>query len=123
MADATLTWLECSTLAEAEAVDAVAEIFSRFGQGVAIEEPIRSSPDGELVERLTGQPVLVKTYLPSDERLEERDDPPRVVPLHLRDEGRDDVVPGEHPLAAASHAVQLAQPAPGAEYCAKAQNS
>jgi ribosomal protein L11 methyltransferase len=71
-ADSTLTWLECSTLAEAEAVDAVAEVFSRFGQGVAIEEPIRSSPDGELVEILAGQPVLVKTYLPADERVEER---------------------------------------------------
>jgi ribosomal protein L11 methyltransferase len=71
-ADQTPTWLECSTLAEAEAVDALAELFGRLGQGVAIEEPIRSSPDGEVVEILTGQPVLVKTYLPRDERVEER---------------------------------------------------
>jgi ribosomal protein L11 methyltransferase len=65
-------WIECSTLAEAEAVDAVAEVFGRFGQGVAIEEPIVSSPDGEQVRVLTDRPVLVKTYLPFDERTEER---------------------------------------------------
>ena len=65
-------WLECSTLAEAEAVDAVAEVFARYGQGVAIEEPVVSSPDGEQVRIDPEQPVLVKTYLPSDERAEER---------------------------------------------------
>jgi ribosomal protein L11 methyltransferase len=66
------TWLECSTQAEAEAVDAVAELFGRIGQGVAIEEPIYSSPDGEEVRILDDQPVVVKTYLPLDERAEER---------------------------------------------------
>jgi ribosomal protein L11 methyltransferase len=66
------TWLECSTLAEAEAVDAVAEVFARFGQGVAIEEPIVSAPDGEWVRIEVDKPVLVKTYIPSDERAEER---------------------------------------------------
>jgi ribosomal protein L11 methyltransferase len=66
------TWLECSTLAEAEAVDAVAEVFGRLGQGVAIEEPIVSSADGEQVRIETDKPVLVKTYLPQDERTEQR---------------------------------------------------
>jgi ribosomal protein L11 methyltransferase len=66
------TWLECSTLAEAEAVDAVAEVFGRLGQGVAIEEPIISSADGEQVQIDGSKPVLVKTYLPPDERTEAR---------------------------------------------------
>jgi ribosomal protein L11 methyltransferase len=65
-------WLECSTRAEAEAVDAVAEVLGRFGQGVAIEQPIYSSPDGEEVRVLDDQPVVVKTYLPLDDRAEER---------------------------------------------------
>ena len=66
------TWLECSTLAEPEAVDAVAEVFGRLGQGVAIEQPIISSADGEQVEVDGSRPVLVKTYLPQDERTEAR---------------------------------------------------
>jgi ribosomal protein L11 methyltransferase len=64
------TWFECSALAEAEAVDAVAELFGRFGHGVAIEEPIVSSADGEHVRIDLGRPVLVKTYLPEDEQTE-----------------------------------------------------
>jgi ribosomal protein L11 methyltransferase len=66
------TWLECSTLAEAEAVDAVAELFSTYGQGVAIEEPVVSSADGEQVTIDPSRPVVVKTYLPLDEQTEER---------------------------------------------------
>jgi ribosomal protein L11 methyltransferase len=65
-------WLECSTLAEAEAVDAVAEVFGRIGQGVAIEEPVVSSPDGEVVHIASDRPVVVKTYLPVDERSADR---------------------------------------------------
>jgi ribosomal protein L11 methyltransferase len=64
-------WLECSTLVEAEAVDAVAELFSRVGQGVAIEEPVVSSADGEQVGVDSNRPVVVKTYLPRDERADE----------------------------------------------------
>lgn len=66
------TWLECSTLAEPEAVDALAEVFGAVGQGVAIEEPVVSSPDGEQVRVDPDRPVLVKTYLPLDERTAER---------------------------------------------------
>jgi ribosomal protein L11 methyltransferase len=66
------SWLECSTLAEAEAVDAVAELFSSVGQGVAIEEPVVSSADGEQVTIDPTRPVVVKTYLPLDEQTEER---------------------------------------------------
>lgn len=67
-----MQWLECSTLAEAEAVDAIAEVFSQWGQGVAIEEPVESSLDGEVVRIDPTRPVLVKTYLPVDERAEDR---------------------------------------------------
>src|SRR5439155_21330889 len=68
----TTAWLECSTLAEAEAVDAVAEVFGRIGQGVAIEQPFVSSADGEQVRIDSDRAVLVKTYLPQDERTAER---------------------------------------------------
>lgn len=66
------TWLECSTLAEPEAVDALAELFGAVGQGVAIEEPVVGSPDGEQVRIDPRRPVLVKTYLPLDEQTAER---------------------------------------------------
>lgn len=66
------TWLECSTLAEAEAVDAVAELFAAYGQGVAIEEPVVSSADGEQVMIDPSRPVVVKTYLLLDDQTEER---------------------------------------------------
>jgi ribosomal protein L11 methyltransferase len=95
------TWFECSTLAEPEAVDSVSEVFGRFGQGVAIEEPFVSSADGEQVRIQDGRPVLVKTYLPDDQdtqarrkRLEEavwhlgrlrRVEPLRVRPLQEQD--------------------------------------
>jgi ribosomal protein L11 methyltransferase len=95
------TWLECSTVAEPEAVDAVAEVFGRLGQGVAIEESFVSSADGELVRVQDDKPVLVKTYLSDDQdtdarlrRLEEavwhlgrlrRVEPLRVKPLQEED--------------------------------------
>jgi ribosomal protein L11 methyltransferase len=65
-------WLECSTEAEAEAVDAVAEAFSRWGQGVAIEEPVVSSRDGDEYAIDPTRLVVVKTYLPVDDQADER---------------------------------------------------
>jgi ribosomal protein L11 methyltransferase len=67
----TQHWLEISTRAEAETVEAIAEVFQQFGQGVAIEEPIVASPDETYYVDYT-QPVKVSTYLPLDERAEER---------------------------------------------------
>lgn len=58
------TWLELSVSAEPEAVESVAEAFARWGQGVAVEQPVRSSEDGDVVDIPTDAPVLVKTYLP-----------------------------------------------------------
>jgi ribosomal protein L11 methyltransferase len=57
-------WLELSSLAEHEAVEALSEAFSRWGQGVAIEQPVISSGDGDVVSLPAGAPVLVKTYVP-----------------------------------------------------------
>ena len=57
-------WLELSTSAEAEAVDAVAEVFGEYGKGVAIEQAVESSRDGDVVTLPADAPVVVKTYLP-----------------------------------------------------------
>jgi ribosomal protein L11 methyltransferase len=66
-----MDWLELSTRAEAETVEAIAEIFHQWGQGVAIEEPVVAEPDETYRIDYT-QPVRVITYLPLDERSEER---------------------------------------------------
>ncbi len=66
-----MEWLELSTRAEAETVEAIAEIFHQWGQGVAIEEPVVAEPDETYHVDYT-QPVRVATYLPVDERCEER---------------------------------------------------
>ncbi len=60
-------WLELSTLAEPEAVESISEAFSQWGQGVAIEQPVVSSPDGDEVSLPTDVPVVVRTYLPLDD--------------------------------------------------------
>uniref|UniRef100_A0A831WZ16 Ribosomal protein L11 methyltransferase n=1 Tax=Thermorudis peleae TaxID=1382356 RepID=A0A831WZ16_9BACT len=62
-------WLEVSVEADAESADAVAELFSRYGygQGVAIEYPVRQGLDGEDAEIDPTRPLLVSTYLPADE--------------------------------------------------------
>jgi ribosomal protein L11 methyltransferase len=73
MSSAAEEWLELASLAELEAVEALSEAFGRWGQGVAIEQPVVSSGDGEEVSLQAGAPVLVKTYLPlSDPAAAER---------------------------------------------------
>ena len=57
-------WLELSTLAEPEAVESVAAAFAEWGQGVAIEQAVNSSRDGDDVSLAPDLPMLVKTYLP-----------------------------------------------------------
>src|SRR5215211_795868 len=66
-----MDWLELSTRAEAETVEAIAEIFQQFGQGVAIEEPVVASPDETYYVDYT-QPVRITTYLPLNEQAEEQ---------------------------------------------------
>jgi ribosomal protein L11 methyltransferase len=61
-----MRWLELSTQAEAEAVEAIAELFQRYGQGVAIEEPVVALPDETHYVDYT-RPVKITTYLPLDD--------------------------------------------------------
>ncbi|MDP8921566.1 MAG: 50S ribosomal protein L11 methyltransferase [Chloroflexota bacterium] len=65
------SWLELSVVAEPEAADAVAEVFGRWGRGVAIDQPVRQAPDGDGGWVDATQNVVVKTYLPVDEQAEE----------------------------------------------------
>jgi ribosomal protein L11 methyltransferase len=57
-------WLELATTAEAEAVESVSAVFAEYGQGVAIEQVVESSRDGDIVTLPPDAPVLIKTYLP-----------------------------------------------------------
>src|SRR5258708_28999171 len=57
-------WLELETLAEAEAVESVSAVFAELGQGVAIEQVVVSSRDGDVVHLPADAPVSIKTYLP-----------------------------------------------------------
>jgi ribosomal protein L11 methyltransferase len=66
-------WLELAAPAEPEAVEAVAAAFAEWGQGVAIDQPVESSRDGDVVEYPTDRPLVVKTYLPLlDPNVDER---------------------------------------------------
>jgi ribosomal protein L11 methyltransferase len=64
VADDTGEWLELETRAEAEAVESVSAVFAEFGQGVAIEQVVESSRDGDVVVMPADAPVSIKTYLP-----------------------------------------------------------
>jgi ribosomal protein L11 methyltransferase len=57
-------WLELETSAEPEAVESVAAVFAEFGQGVAIEQAVESSRDGDIVHLHADAAVVLKTYLP-----------------------------------------------------------
>lgn len=66
------SWLELSAVAEPEAADAVAEVFGRWGRGVAIDQPVLQAPDGDGGWIDPNRNVVVKTYLPVDEEAEEK---------------------------------------------------
>jgi ribosomal protein L11 methyltransferase len=57
-------WLELATSAESEAVESISAAFAEYGQGVAIEQVVESSRDGDVVDLPADAPVLIKTYLP-----------------------------------------------------------
>jgi ribosomal protein L11 methyltransferase len=59
-------WLEIGVAADDEAVEAVAEILRRHGQGVAIDEPFLQPSLDEPPERDPARRCIVKTYLPDD---------------------------------------------------------
>ena len=58
-------WLELSVQVDLEAVEAVSELFARYGHqgGVVIEEGHRPAADGISLERDLTQPVTLRTYL------------------------------------------------------------
>jgi ribosomal protein L11 methyltransferase len=62
--EASPDWLELSAEAEPEAVESLAAAFAEWGQGIAIEQVVNSSRDGDEVSIPPDAPVLVKTYLP-----------------------------------------------------------
>jgi ribosomal protein L11 methyltransferase len=66
------SWLELSSVAEPEAADAVAEVFGRWGRGVAIDQPVLQSPDQDGGWIDPNRNVVVKTYIPVDEEAEEK---------------------------------------------------
>lgn len=66
------SWLELSSVSEPEAADAVAEVFGRWGRGVAIDQPIMDAPDGDGGWIDPNRNVVVKTYIPVDEEAEDR---------------------------------------------------
>jgi len=69
----TDAWLELSVSVEPEAVESVSLAFAEFGQGVALEQAVESSRDGDLVYLPPDAPVLIKTYLPvADPDVEQR---------------------------------------------------
>lgn len=66
-------WLEASVEADLETADAVAELFARYGyqQGVAVFHAVNQEPDSEEATIHPTAPVLVTTYLPIDEQIDE----------------------------------------------------
>jgi ribosomal protein L11 methyltransferase len=66
------SWLELSSVSEPEAADAVAEVFGRWGRGVAIDQPVMQSPDQDGGWIDPNENVVVKTYIPVDEEAEEK---------------------------------------------------
>ncbi|HET9017046.1 MAG TPA: 50S ribosomal protein L11 methyltransferase [Thermomicrobiaceae bacterium] len=82
-------WLEVRVQADAESVESVAELLSRFGynQGVVVEEPFVQDADGDNLTIDPTRPVSVSTYLPRDVDLDERVRRLREGLWHLRQIG------------------------------------
>ena len=62
-----MDWLEIAVAADAEAVDAVAEVLRPWGRGVAIEEPFVQPRVDEDPEYDPGRRAVVKTYILDDD--------------------------------------------------------
>lgn len=79
-----MKWLELSTEVGNEAVEAVAEIFSRVGHGgVAIEQAFAISDDPESYTIDPRQPVTVRTYVPLDKNAPAREQEAAEALWHL----------------------------------------
>ncbi len=74
MVDPAMGWVEVSVEANAESVEAVSELLARHGynEGVAIEEPYKQDEDGDNLEIDPTRPVIVRTWLAVDARLNEQ---------------------------------------------------
>jgi ribosomal protein L11 methyltransferase len=68
-----MSWLELSVACEPEAVESVSELLAKHGYngGVAVEQPIIPGRDGPEYTYDAARPVVVRTYLPLDERAED----------------------------------------------------
>jgi ribosomal protein L11 methyltransferase len=62
-------WYELAVDVDAEAVEAVSELFARYGynQGVAIEEPYVQDGDGDNLGVDLDKPFIIHTYVPEDD--------------------------------------------------------
>jgi len=74
VAESGAGWIEVSVEANAESVEAVSELLARYGynEGVAIEEPYQQDEDGDNLEIDPTRPVIVRTWLAVDARLNEQ---------------------------------------------------
>lgn len=72
--EAETRWLELSVEADSEAVEAVAELMSRYayGQGVAVYEQYSQDPDGDNLAPDRSKPITVVAYLPYAEEVSEQ---------------------------------------------------
>ena len=63
------TWYELSVDVDAEAVEAVSELFGRYGfnEGVAIEEPYTQDGDGDNLGIALDKPFTIHTYVPEED--------------------------------------------------------
>jgi len=66
-------WLELSTQADLEAIEAVSEVLARYGYqgGIVIEEAHRPAADGISLERDPTRPAWVRAYIPRDHASDE----------------------------------------------------
>lgn len=74
MVDNASGWIEVSVAANAESVEAVSELLARYGynEGVSIEEPYQQDEDGDNLEIDPTRPIIVRTWLAVDARLNEQ---------------------------------------------------
>lgn len=81
----TTGWIELAVQADNEAVEAVSEIFSRYGYqgGVAIEEPFDQEADGDNLNVAADRPFIVRTYIPDDAGAREKVDAVERALWHL----------------------------------------
>lgn len=69
-------WLELAVDVDAEAVEAVSELFGRYGynEGVVIDEPYRQEGDGDYLQIDASLPFTIRTYVVASDIKPERID-------------------------------------------------